>query len=86
MGKTQAAILKVKSLMGGHALGKEKIVARQGVSAFLSRPSTEFPKDNPLTNKGRKIMQSMAKEYGVKKGKEVFYASANKGRIKRVHK
>jgi len=30
-------------------------------------------------------MSSMKKEYGAKKGEEVFYASANKGTIKGVH-
>lgn len=39
----------------------------------------------PLTKKGAKIMSSMKKEYGIKKGKQVFYASANKGTIKGVH-
>ena len=40
----------------------------------------------PLTAKGKKIMKAMEKEYGSKKGEEVFYASMNKGRIKGVHK
>lgn len=40
----------------------------------------------PLTKKGTKIMRSMKKTYGAKKGKQVFYASANKGKIKGVHK
>lgn len=35
----------------------------------------------PLTKKGQKIQTAMAKEYGAKKGKEVFYASRNKGTI-----
>lgn len=39
----------------------------------------------PLTKKGSKIMGSMMKEYGKKKGKSVFYASANKGTISGVH-
>jgi hypothetical protein len=39
----------------------------------------------PLTSKGRKIMRVMKKKYGVRKGKKVFYASANKGTIKGVH-
>ncbi len=39
----------------------------------------------PLTKKGNKILANMEKEYGAKKGKEVFYASANKGTIKGVH-
>ena len=40
----------------------------------------------PLTKKGEKIKSAMTKEYGEKKGEEVFYASANKGKIKGVHK
>ena len=40
----------------------------------------------PLTKKGTKIKRAMTKKYGAKKGKQVFYASANKGTIKGVHK
>lgn len=40
----------------------------------------------PITKKGSKIMKAMKKEYGAKKGKQVFYASANKKKIKGVHK
>lgn len=40
----------------------------------------------PLTKKGKKIMKAMKKTYGAKKGKTVFYASQNKGRIKGTHK
>jgi hypothetical protein len=39
----------------------------------------------PLTKKGTKVLAAMSKEYGAKKGKQVFYASANKGTIKGVH-
>ena len=39
----------------------------------------------PLTKKGKKIMKSMKDKYGDKKGESVFYASANKGKIKNVH-
>ena len=39
----------------------------------------------PLTGKGDKIMSNMKKEYGSKKGKEVFYASQNKGTITGTH-
>jgi hypothetical protein len=35
----------------------------------------------PLTKKGAKILANMRKEYGAKKGKQVFYASKNKGTI-----
>ena len=40
----------------------------------------------PITKKGKKIMSAMKKTYGKKKGKTIFYASANKGTIKGVHK
>lgn len=40
----------------------------------------------PLTSKGKKIMTVMSKDYGKKKGKQVFYASAKKGKIKGVKK
>ena len=40
----------------------------------------------PLTGKGAKIKRAMIKEYGVKKGKQVFYASQRKGTIKGTHK
>jgi len=35
----------------------------------------------PLTTKGSKIKSAMTKEYGEKKGEQIFYASANKGII-----
>lgn len=38
----------------------------------------------PLTEKGSKIMSAMKEQYGVKKGKQVFFASKNKGKIKGV--
>ena len=40
----------------------------------------------PLNEKGRKIMKSMKKQYGSKRGETVFYASKNKGTIKGVEK
>ena len=40
----------------------------------------------PETKKGAKIKAAMKKTYGAKKGTQVFYASANKGTIKSVHK
>src|SRR5574341_760058 len=33
----------------------------------------------PLNKKGRKIKAAMKKQYGAKKGEQVFYASENKG-------
>lgn len=41
----------------------------------------------PLTQKGTKIKAAMTKEYGsAKRGAQVFYASANAGKITGVHK
>ena len=40
----------------------------------------------PETKKGAKIKRAMQKTYGAKKGTQVFYASANAGRIKGVHR
>jgi hypothetical protein len=34
----------------------------------------------PLTKSGKKALASMKRHYGAKKGKEVFYASINKGK------
>ncbi len=39
----------------------------------------------PLTEKGHKILKAMQEEYGEEKGKQVFYASANAGKITGVH-
>ncbi len=40
----------------------------------------------PLTKKGKKIMRSIKKQYGKKRGEQVFYATKNKGKIKGVKK
>ena len=40
----------------------------------------------PFTKKGKEIMGAMDKEYGKKKGEEVFYASRNAGKIEGVEK
>ena len=40
----------------------------------------------PLNTKGKKIMKSMKKQYGKKRGEQVFYASLNKKKIKGVKK
>ena len=40
----------------------------------------------PLNKKGEKIKKKMEEEYGTKKGKEVFYASENAGKLKGVTK
>ena len=40
----------------------------------------------PLTEKGKKVLAQMKKEYGPEKGKKVFYASQAKGTIKGTHK
>ncbi len=38
----------------------------------------------PLTYNGKKIISAMEKQYGKEKGKSVFYASINKGKLKGV--
>ena len=38
----------------------------------------------PFTKKGSEIMSAMKSEYGEKKGRQVFYASKNAGKIKGV--
>lgn len=38
----------------------------------------------PLSMKGEEIQNVMEKEYGKKKGEQVFYASKNKGKISGV--
>jgi hypothetical protein len=38
----------------------------------------------PLNTKGKKILASMYEQYGKDKGKQVFYASLNAGKIKGV--
>ena len=40
----------------------------------------------PLTKKGKTIKSAMEKEYGKKKGEQIFYATENKGKIKGVKK
>ena len=40
----------------------------------------------PLNKKGKKILASMEKRYGKKKGKSVFYAMENSGKLKAVKK
>jgi hypothetical protein len=39
----------------------------------------------PLTKKGKKILKQMQKEYGKERGKRVFYASVNSGKITGTH-
>jgi len=58
-----------------------------GVMVVLEWMLNQTGEDNmPLTTKGKKIMKSMKDRYGKKKGKTVFYASKNKGKIKGVDK
>lgn len=38
----------------------------------------------PLNAKGQKVLRSMRRQYGYKKGAEVFYASENSGKIKGI--
>lgn len=40
----------------------------------------------PLTRKGRKIKSAMEREYGKRKGEQVFYASERSGKLRGVAK
>lgn len=40
----------------------------------------------PLTKKGKKIMGELKQEYGPKKGRSIFYAMKNAGRITSVER
>ena len=40
----------------------------------------------PLSKKGTKILDAMEDTYGKKKGKQVFHASVNKGKVKGAEK
>lgn len=75
MKKTMMSIMKAHQ-----GSNMAQVVAHQGQSLFFRRPSTEFAPQNPLTKSGKKVMQSMSKEYGPKKAKQVFYASINKNK------
>lgn len=39
----------------------------------------------PLTKKGKKVIRAMRKQYGKKKGTQIFYASINSGKLKGMH-
>lgn len=40
----------------------------------------------PLTAKGKKTLAAMQEQYGKERGKSVFYASINKGKVKGAEK
>jgi len=40
----------------------------------------------PLTTKGKKTLAAMQEQYGKERGKRVFYASINKGKVKGAEK
>ncbi len=54
------------------------LLANQGASMFLSGHSN-FPAQNPITKTGGEVLENMKSSYGSEKGKQVFYASINKG-------
>ena len=77
MGRGPHAMPKGPHMMDGKMMIKKGKKSRR-------RPRRES--SMPSTKKGLKIKAAMAKEYGKSKGERVFYASANKGTIKGVHK
>ena len=62
---------------------------RSALKEFIDKDVEQQKRNKkmPLNEKGKTILNKMEKEYkSVKKGKEVFYASENKGTIKGVTK
>ena len=57
----------------------ENIIIGQGESRRMNTPDRPVD-NNPLTRTGKEVMTSMTREYGQKKGKQVFYASINKNK------
>lgn len=70
---------KVKTKM--HGVTDRQVVVGQGMTKWMNKPSG-YPAQNPIGDyyggKGKSVMKSMAKTYGKKKAKQVFYATANK--------
>jgi len=69
--------------MGKYASTKETIKKKEKITKNIPRDEIM-----PITKSGRKVKRSMVKQYGKKKGKQVFYASINKGKAgsKKWHK
>lgn len=73
---------KVKMPMHDVMHGKKEhpmMMAEKGMKEFMHPAKMGNLPGNPLTRTGEKVMRNMQEGYGSKKGKEVFYASMNKG-------
>jgi len=57
-------------------LGTDKVNA-EGCCNFYEKGSSSMPISGYYKGSGNKVMSSMKKRYGAKKGKQVFYATAN---------
>lgn len=77
MGNRKAIIVSGRATLHGSYQPHETI-STQGESMMFRCPSTQFEESNPMTSSGKKVMSSMKKEYGSKKGKNVFYATMKK--------
>lgn len=42
---------------------------------LIKKPENELEMTMPLTKTGKEVLKQMKKEYGAKKGEEVFYAT-----------
>jgi hypothetical protein len=40
----------------------------------------------PLTDKGKELLKKLIRQYGLKKGKSIFYAMERSGKLKSVKK
>ena len=66
------------------ACGGQRKFDGSGMGIGNFRNGKDIFTQDPLTEKGKEIMGAMKKQYGEKKGEQVFYASKNKGAISGV--
>jgi len=60
------------------------IVEAEGCCNFYESTGEEMPLSNYFGGGGQKVMDNMKKQYGGKKAKQVFYATANKRKQKQI--
>lgn len=89
MGVPKSSLMPPKAPMAGGVGGVRtpmgfKVTQQHNYLGHFKNPAILAQGHNPLTEKGEKIYRNMQREYGAKKGKSVFYASRNAGKIKGV--
>lgn len=84
MGVKMPAQPKPPKLQGTQTAMGFKVTHQHNYLGHFKNPAILAQGHNPLTAKGKKVYENMEREYGAKKGKQVFYASRNAGKIKGV--